>query len=411
LCWMVLLCAGRAIAQNAAFPLESVAIEGSVIPQPVVLEIAGLRIAAPIDKARIDEACRRLQESGLFGSISYRCTPGPKNGYLLTFILADQAPLQAAVIDIPGVDESEPWQWLATKFRRFDHQVPQVDSAQNYLAGELERHLGGRMRGQHIAVRMETDLKTRKVSVMFQPDILPKLQAVSFSGNGAVSSQELAAVLNPLAINKDFTERRLTSLVEMNLRPVYEQHGYYRVKFVPGTPQFSDAGASVAVAITEGALFQLGRVDLVGADLPIESMMSAAKFPTGKLANWKQIQDGIWEMEKVVKRTGFFEATATPDRLLDDAAHTLDLRIRVSKGPLYHFGDLSVTGLSSNLEARARQLWKAKPGDPYDYMYSVDFLREFSRAIDFRMFRKYDAQTKRGPGDHVMDINLIFEMK
>lgn len=48
------------------------AIEGSEIPKPVIAEIAGLRIASPIDKARIEQACQNLQDSGLFASISYQ---------------------------------------------------------------------------------------------------------------------------------------------------------------------------------------------------------------------------------------------------------------------------------------------------------------------------------------------------
>src|SRR5437763_830676 len=138
-------------------------------------------------------------------------------------------------------------------------------------------------------------------------------------------------------------------------------------------------------------------------------MSSAAKFPRGRLANWKQIQEGIWEMEKVVKRTGFFEAAASPDRSYDDGAHVLELRIRVEKGPLYHFGEVRITGLSPDLVDRAKRLWKPKAGEPYDYAYPNDFFQAFSRTVDFRNYRKYDAVAHKGTGDHVMDINLVFE--
>jgi hypothetical protein len=43
------------------------------------------------------------------------------------------------------------------------------------------------------------------------------------------------------------------------------------------------------VAITEGEPYQLGTVELIGDDLPVDAMLSAAKLRTGKLANWKQI--------------------------------------------------------------------------------------------------------------------------
>ena len=138
-------------------------------------------------------------------------------------------------------------------------------------------------------------------------------------------------------------------------------------------------------------------------------MLAAAKFPTGELANWKLIQEGIWAMEKVVKRTGFLDARASADRTYDDTAHMLALRVRIAKGPLYHFGEIRITGLSPDLQERARRIWQPKAGDPYDYGYTSEFFQAFSRVVDFRAFRKYDAKATKGAGDHVMDINLVFE--
>src|SRR4249920_747828 len=89
------VCASYCAAQDVVIPLESVATEGSTIPAAVVLEMAGLKLDEPIDKAGIEQACQKLQESGLYASISYRYAPGPKKGYVLTLVLADQAPLAA----------------------------------------------------------------------------------------------------------------------------------------------------------------------------------------------------------------------------------------------------------------------------------------------------------------------------
>jgi outer membrane protein assembly factor BamA len=405
---LLALCAGPAISQSATFPLESVSIDGSAIPQPVVLEISGLRLASPIDKAGIEQACKKLQDSGLFTSISFRYAPGPKKGYALTLSLADQAPLASAAIDVPGADDQEAWQWLVAKFHRFDHQVPQADAAQKYLAGQLEQHLASRMRGQHLTVRIETDLNTRRLNLSFQPEVLPRIQSVSFTGNQAITSADLMSVLRPVVANEEYTDRKFASILEMNLRPVYEQRGLYRVRFAPGSPQWTGAGVSMSIAITEGEPFQLGKVELVGEDLPVDRMLAAAKLPNGKVANWKKIEDGIWEMAKVVKRTGFFETSASPDRFYDDAAHMLNLRVRIAKGPLYHFGEVRITGLSPALQERARSIWRPKPGDPYDYAYPQEFFEAFSSAVDSRSFPKYDAVTQKGAGDHVMDINLVF---
>jgi len=399
------------MSQNGAFPLESVAIEGSRIPQPVILEVAGLRIGASVDKAGIEAACRRLQESGLFASISYRYAPGPQKGFAVTLVLADQSPLVAATIDVPGVDEKEAWQWLSARFMRFDRQVPAVDPAQRFLAGEIERHLGSRLRGQHLVVRMETDLKMREVMVSFQPEVLPSVRSVAFSGNQAVASGKLESALINAVGNPGFgyTERKFAEAVEVNLRPVYEEFGYYRVGFAPSEPRWMESGVALNVAITEGSAYQLGKVEIAGEELPLEAMASAAKFPKGKIANWKKIQEGIWEMEKVVKRRGFYEASSIPERSYDDAGRVLDLRVRVEKGPLYHLGEVRITGLSLDLEGKARRVWKPKTGDPFDFAYPNDFFQAFSRTVDFGSFRKYDAVMQEGAGNHVIDINLVFE--
>src|SRR5579864_2665867 len=325
---LLLLCQGSVAAQNAAYPLESVKIEGSSIPQPVILEIANLRLAAPIEKGSIERACKTLEESGLFASISYRYAPGPNKGYALTLVLADQNPLAAATIDVPGADEDEAWRWLSTKFGRFDRQAPQADAGQRFLAGELERHLGTGMRGQHLTVRMENDLRVRTLTLSFQPETLPPVQSVAFTGNQAVGGIELDSALKKVVANMDYTARKFAAAVDLNLRAVYEEHGLYRVQFKPSAPQWSGSGVALSVAITEGPPYQLGKVEIAGDNLPLDAMASAAKLTVGKLANWKQIQQSIWEMEKVVKRTGFFEATAAPDRSYNDEARILDLRVR-----------------------------------------------------------------------------------
>src|SRR5258708_32054431 len=113
----------RAVAMHAeagAFPVGAVAGEGAAISRGTVLEIAGLRIGAPVNKSAIEQACGRLQESGIFSAIDYHYAPGPKHGYVLALKLTDPG-LSEASIDIPGIDENEVWQWLASRYPDFNH--------------------------------------------------------------------------------------------------------------------------------------------------------------------------------------------------------------------------------------------------------------------------------------------------
>jgi hypothetical protein len=108
------------------------------------------------------------------------------------------------------------------------------------------------------------------------------------------------------------------------------------------------------------------------------------------------------------KRAGYYTASAKPERVLHDDSHTLDLRVAFTMGPLFHFGQLVVVGLTPNGEEQARNRWKMKPGAPYDYRYPFEFMEEFSHVIDFRNFKIHRAVATPGPGDHVMNVMVEF---
>src|SRR5581483_948564 len=218
----------------------------------------------------------------------------------------------------------------------------------------------------------------------------------------------LNAAMDKVNAEQEYTDRRFRRYVDLTLRRTYEEHGMYRVKFLSITAKKADdLTVDVNVAIDEGPQYTLGQVQLIGENLPEKEMLQAAAFKTGQTANWTEIQNGIWNMEKPVKRSGYFNAAALPERVFDDQRHVLDLKVKVQKGPLYRFGELSITGLSPELEAQARKYWHARPGDPYDYVYPSEFLREFSKVVDFRQFSKYGATVTPKP-DHVMDVKLEF---
>ena len=130
-------------------------------------------------------------------------------------------------------------------------------------------------------------------------------------------------------------------------------------------------------------------------------MLAAGKFKRGEVANWTEIQQAVWRTETPLKRTGYMEATSQPERLLDDAAQTLVVKIAYRKGPLFTFGEVAFAGLSPELEAKARTVWKMQTGAPYDFMYSGDFLREFSNVADLRWVKHVNPKMEVGAGEHV----------
>ena len=137
-----------ALVQQTLFPLESVKVSGSQVPTAVVMEMAGLKLGEPVDKARIEDACQKLGQSGIFGEVNYRYEPGPQHGYVVTLELSDPVKMIDAAMDIPGADEKAFWAWIEGQFPSFRHRVPQSDEAQQYLASRIEQKLGAALHGQ-----------------------------------------------------------------------------------------------------------------------------------------------------------------------------------------------------------------------------------------------------------------------
>jgi outer membrane protein assembly factor BamA len=405
----VLLCQMQ--AQSVSFPLESVAVEGTVVSKDVVLELSGLHIGSVVDKGAIDAGAQKLNESGLFESVNFRYGPGPKRGYVVTFQLADSRKLLNATVDVPGIDEDELWKWLAARYPMLNHKTPDAEAGQKFVTGKIEEHLGAALEGHHIAAQLASDvMHGGRSTVSFQPDPLPRIAAMNFSGQGELAQEQLAGLIPKDVRELGYTDRGFRQAVELNLRPAYEEHGMYRVRFPSITTQREPGWAvTVTTAVEEGAKFTLGDVQILGDKLPIDAMLKAAKFRKGEIANWTQIQNSIWELEKPVKRMGYMNAAAKPERIFHDEQRVLDLKLPVTMGPLFKFGQLQIAGLTPTLEAQARKIWSLNPGDPFDYDYPKDFSQAFFRVVDGHQFKKFSVTMRKGTGENVMDFALVFE--
>jgi outer membrane protein assembly factor BamA len=400
-------------AQNASFPLESVSLEGTTLSKQTVIEIAGLRIGALVDKTAIERACEKLRDSGMFQSITYRYAPGPKRGYALTLIIADHESLADSTLDFPGIDDNALWQWLVSQYPAFNHKVPGNDAAQQFIAKKIEAHLGPQLEGQRVVARMDADLfPRRRMVVSFQPETLPQVAAMIFSGQHELTSDELASLIRKIVAARGYTDRYFREIVELNLRRAYEEHGMYRVRFSNITAQKTSASSvAVTTTIEEGMKFKLGEVQLIGDNLPIDAMVKSGKFKKGQIANWTEIEQCVRDSELPLKRTGYFDAAGRPERILHDNEQLIYVKVSFVLGPFYRVGQLRVTGLTPALETQARKVWKLQPGDPYDYDYPGDFLRAFFHSVDSRQFAKYNVLAAKSSGDHVIDFNLVFEPK
>jgi hypothetical protein len=78
-------------------------------------------------------------------------------------------------------------------------------------------------------------------------------------------------------------------------------------------------------------------------------------------------------------------------------------------GSFHTFGQLRITGLTPDLETKARKVWALAPGAVFDYDYPRDFFPVFFRTVDSQRFKKFNVTMQKGSGENVMDFLLTFE--
>jgi outer membrane protein assembly factor BamA len=210
-------------------------------------------------------------------------------------------------------------------------------------------------------------------------------------------------------VGEGYSERFVRLLLEKNIQPLYEERGHLTVAFprVGMVPQA--AGVTVSVAVDEGPEWTLGKVELSGESIPSDEMHAAGKFPEGRLANWKQIQEGIVAAQAILQRNGYLGVSSQPTRAYHEENHVVDLAIKVNKGKQYLMGALELSGLDPADEVPARQIWQLAQGAPLDPFYVDDYLRSLGKTI--KGIKSFARQYRPRNGSDAMDVVIKIMMK
>ncbi len=406
----ILLVASIAAAQ--ALPVAGVRVAGNQrLPAAAIVRATGVRQGQAASRENLDAAVRSLFDTGLFTSVNYRYEQVPGSDpatYTVTFqVLEDRADTDVR-IEIAGVDEASVWKDLAFSDPLVTRRMPHNDRAGEFYCRAVERALERTNRHEKIVVASSVDLATRRMETTLVPANPPRVTDVRFQGTHTLPAAALRDAIARIVIDNRYSEREFRQVLDLNVRPLYEERGYLKVEFpaIRLTPATGDL--AVDVQVVEGNPWTLGTVALVGDHLPEEAMRKASALWDVHTANWKLILDGVARMQKVLRREGYLGVTSKPVRLFRDDGRTVDLRIEVTKGQQFVLGALSIAGLSDRDRTRAEKLFRIKPGEPLDQPYLEDYVKQ---CLDFlgTSVKSFDSKLSLRGDTNLVDLTLTFK--
>ncbi|HUE04333.1 MAG TPA: POTRA domain-containing protein [Bryobacteraceae bacterium] len=408
-CVIAALVPAAALAQH---PVMETKVAGNKrLPAAAVIAASGLRAGQMATRAQLDAAAKKLADTGFFSSVTYKYDPetaGSVTGYALTFLVTEQPAIVPVLLDIPDVDAERLWLQLKAADGLIDRQMPDNDLASAYYKRAIEAVLRKLNHPEEIVAKDEGDLPTHRMWLVFRPASLPQIAAIRFEGNSALSAAALEAAMAKVAIGQEYTERSFRRMLELNLRPRYEDLGHLTVAFP--RVSISKAGpsqVSVTAAIDEGPAWRLGKVVIKGDALPLADLYEAGRFSHGEPANWKQFMATVHDVEQVLRRDGYLKVSSNPVRSFQDAAKIVDVNLEMTKGPQFLFGELHIEGLEEIVEERLTTLWKIPSGAPMNQPYIDEFITSAMPILRGK-FRSFKSEMEVHPGEQVVDVTLKF---
>jgi outer membrane protein insertion porin family len=400
-------------AEITQWPIQTLSVEGNRnYKEAQILAVAGLKVGQLAGKPDFEAARDRLVATGLFETVGYRFAPSKdSSGYAASFQVTEVTPLYPVAFEGLPAASADLHAWLKSKDPLYGGKLPGTTEVLARYTKLLEAFFAARNQSQKVATRL-APTGVDQFSVVFRNNVLlATIAQVKFTGNRVLPATTLQNKISEVAYGFPYTEEGFRTLLDNDIRPLYDARGHARLTFSKITTEKASAvnGLVITVAMDEGPEYKLGEVRIAGnyaarsADL-----LKIGKFKTGEVANFDEIAQGVDRIKKVLSRQGYMRAELTLERALHDQPKTLDVTIRINEGPQFAMGKLTIEGLDLNGEAGIRKLWGLAEGKPFDGAYPDFFLNRVREDGIFDNLHDTKAVTKVDEQSHSVDVTLRF---
>jgi outer membrane protein assembly factor BamA len=395
------------------WPIGKLAVQGNRhYPSEAILAAAGLKTGQLAGQAEFEAARERLVATGLFESVGYRFGPeAGSNAFAATFEVVEVEPLYPVRFDRIELPEEELRQWMRARDPLFQDRIPATKDVLERHAKAIEEFAAKHGKGEPMTARVIAE-KPEEFQVVFSPARRePAVAEVQFQGNQALPSSLLLNSFAGVAYGVPYRESRFLQMLDASLRPLYEARGRIRVQFqvLKTEPMTEVEGIRVVVKIDEGEVYKMGEGGIDG-ETPVAAseLLRVLALKTDEIANFDEVNEGIERMRKRLRRDGYMQAAIAAERHIYDDRKTVDLTFRITPGPQFRLGELTILGLDINGQHAIRKLWKPKPGEPFNADYPDFFLKRIQEDGVFDDLGKTRAVLKVNEQERLVDVTLEF---
>jgi outer membrane protein insertion porin family len=432
--------------------------------------VGNRRIRSDTLKARIfsrpgdvynEETLRRdfqaLWNTQFFEDVKLRVEDSPDraNGKIIVFEVMERPVIRRIRYDgIHSISESD----ILDRFkeRKVGLTVEsQFDPTKIKKAEVVLQELLGEHGHQYAKVtpQYERIASSNAVILVFKIEEGPKVKVgkIIFTGNHAFSNRKLLRSMRhdrPYAIplyiteinvlSKTYDKDKLEEDLEVGVRGLYQDNGYFKVIVAPGGPTienvdtegyklgvplpFAGKSAGKAVNITihidEGAQYHMGTLKIVSADpdkalsLKVEALKGLWPLKKGEIFSADKVRKALKNYTSAYGEFGFIDFTPEPEEDVDDANKIINMTLKFDEQKQYYVRRIDFSGNTTTRDKVIRRELLIDEGQLFNKrLWEISILRLNQLNYFERIEADKAAEIKRNTKDGTVDLTLKLKEK
>lgn len=372
-------------AQVPAAPtalLNEIHIDGlKTLPEAQVSALTQLQQGSQVGKADLKAAADRLLQTGLFTKVNYKFETRAEE-LTITFQLEESPRVPVYYDNFPWFADSELNDAIRKKLPFFDGTLPEAGAALDQAAQAVNDLLATRQLKESVEHELIANpIGDGNVQDFHVEDVSFNIAGVEFADPSLSASHVVEQALSAVE-GKPYSRMTIDLFLSEQVRPLYLQRGYLRVKL--GPPQVRLTGnpnqklpeqLPIFVPVTTGAVYHWKQPQWSGnAVLSSITLSNEVGLKPGDVANGMQIEAGWDRAREEYGHRGYLDAKIDPVPTYDDQANTVSYAIAVVEGVQYHYNTMVLTGLSLDAEHLLERKWPTETGAIFDKALFEQFL-------------------------------------
>jgi outer membrane protein insertion porin family len=398
-------------AQAQDFRFTSVAIEGNERIAPrTILSYAGIARGETVSGAELNEAYRRILDSGLFETVEIE----PQGERLVIRVAEYPTINQISFEGNRRIDDERLGELISVQPRRvFNPSQVEDDVATIVEAYEAQGRIAARVTPRVIE---RSENRVDLVFEVFEGDVV-EIERIGFVGNDAFSDRRLRRVLQTkqAGVLRAFiqSDTLIADRIEFDrqlLTDFYNSRGYVDFEITAVNAELAEErdGYFVTFNVREGQRFRFGALT-VTSDLPavdLAAFEEAVRTRPGQVYSPARVDDDIARLERLAVERGLDFVRVQPEVTRNDRDLTLDIAYRLERGPRVFVERIDIEGNTATLDRVIRRQFRIAEGDPFNPR-EIRAAAERIRALG--LFASADVEAREGSSEEQVIVDVDVE--